>query len=64
MPGKKVSGVIFFAVLAFFTSVLNAQTVAILTPDKAPASRELAVSLGEQLGEKFKVLDDSLAESA
>lgn len=64
MPGKKVSGVIFFAVLAFFTSVLNAQTVAILTPDKAPASRDLAASLGEQLGEKFKVLDDSLAESA
>lgn len=61
---KKWIGVILFAVFVCFAGVLNGQTIALLTPDKAAASRELAGSLSEQLGEKFKVLDDSLAESA
>lgn len=62
--GKIEIGVVFFAVFAFSVKVLNGQTIALLTPDKAATSRELAGSLGEQLGEKFKVLDDSLAEAA
>ena len=49
---------------AFFAGVSNAQTVALLTPDKTAASRSFAEALGERLDPKFKVLDDSLAESA
>lgn len=53
-----------FCLLVLSTIANNAQTIAVLTPDKAVASRDFAGTLSEQLGEKFKVLDDSLAESA
>jgi hypothetical protein len=62
---RKIGFYIFlFGLHVLLAVASDAQTIAFLTPDKAAASREFAGSLGERLGEKFKVLDDSLAESA
>ena len=47
-----------------FTPSVIAQRVAILTPDKAESSRSFAEKIEIKLGEKMRVLDDSLAESA
>lgn len=41
-----------------------AQRIAILTPDKADASKQFAGKLETALAEKHKVLDDSLSETA
>jgi len=61
----KIGFYIFLFCLLVLSAVANdAQTVALLTPDKAAASRSFAETLGERLNEKLKVLDDSLAESA
>lgn len=58
---KKIS---IFVFLFLLSAAVRAQTIALLTPDKAAASIAFADALGERLGEKTKVLDSSLAESA
>ncbi|MFT3743314.1 MAG: hypothetical protein QM785_03365 [Pyrinomonadaceae bacterium] len=62
---RKIGFYLFlFGLVGLFAASNDAQTVALLTPDKAETSRDFAGSLGVRLGEKFKVLDESLAESA
>ena len=52
------------SICLYFSMSVAGQTVAILTPDKTPASQEFAALLGEKMSRGVKLLDASLAESA
>lgn len=51
-------------VFLLFTLAASGQRVAFLTPDKAEASRNFAEKLEDRLGQKLRVLDDSMSEAA
>jgi hypothetical protein len=63
---KRQNGAVVFLTFAFllFTLPATAQTIAILTPDRTESSKIFAERLRTHLGEKLKLLDDSLAEVA
>lgn len=56
-------GVFAFVFLVFALSV-NAQKIAVLSPDETDRSRNFGEKLATSLSENFKILDDSLSEAA
>lgn len=48
----------------FFALSINAQKIAVLTPDKTEQSRSFSERLGNALSGDYKILDDSLSEAA
>ncbi len=51
-------------IILFFASILSAQKLAILTPEKNGQSEKFSEKLAGPLSEKLKVLDSSLSETA
>ena len=55
---------IFFILIFIFPALVYAQRISILTPEKTATAADFASRLGENLAEDFKVLDNSLSETA
>jgi len=69
--GRRVFKAIFISapprlcgLILLFTSILSAQKIAVLTPEKSGLSESLAEKLETSLPAKFKVLNSSLSEAA
>jgi len=64
--GKRQKAKLLFLPVTFclFTYAASAQRIAVLAPDKAEASLDIATKLGHSLAEKMSIQDSSLAQTA